>query len=364
MSTDTQGQETDTLLDDLLEAVGETPEPAPVSADATPTTDQSPAPDAPPAAPEPSSEGEPASAPEAPRPPDELQAPISPFDGGEPFTFRVDGQHVALDGVKLVNDHVVIPVETWRTQVQANLLGHRGAWREREGAYKQEIGKERQQRQAIEAQHNAIMAEVQQMFADPQVMLEKLQNWQVNGPLLQAQIEARAAKAQVEQFQRQQQEVQRQQQEAAQEPKLKEHLGDTVEQWLTDNGVDWTGDQDTWVEFLHHLWDTYGKDVLYIRDPLTGRLALNEDRVYREFQREVSRAKSRQQAVKAADASKARNQAALAPAKPATPAPVKAPPAAKATPERPRDATGKFTKSEEPFDAQAWLHKRSYLDEE
>lgn len=335
MLPDEQGPE-DTVEAEMNAALA-APEPASTEAPQAPESAPPAAPESP-AAPDPSSEGDsPAPANPASQTPDESQAP-DPFAGGEPFAFRVDGRQVALEGAKVINGHVVIPEATWHNQAR-HFLADRSAIKERTTAYQREVAQERQARQAVEAQHQAIMAEVQQMFADPNVMLDKLNRWQTEGPLLQAQIEARAAKAQVEQFHRQQQELRRQEQEAAQEPQLRQQVGDVIEEWLDDAKVDWRSQPETWVEFVRHLWDVHGRDGLFGRD------GLNEDRLHREFQREVARFRAQTQVAKQVEKKVELNKAAAAPPKPKPPTPGKP---------QPRKADGTYSKKPAPDNPEDW----------
>lgn len=331
MLPDEQGPE-DTVEAEMSAALA-APESASTEAPEAPESAPPAAPESP-AAPDPSSEGDsPAPADSASQPPDESQAP-DPFAGGEPFAFRVDGRQVALDGAKVINGHVVIPEATWHNQAR-HFLADRSAIKERTTAFQREAAQERQARQAVEAQHQAIIAEMQRMFADPQAMRAKLDHWEVNGPLLQAQVEAREAKAQVEQFQR----LQRQEQEAALEPQLRQQVGDVIEEWLDDAKVDWRSQPDHWVEFLRHLWDVHGRDGLYGRD------GLNEDRLHREFQREVARFRAQTQVTKQVEKKVELNKAAAAPPKPKPPTPGKP---------QPRKADGTYSKKPAPDNPEDW----------
>lgn len=353
-------QGADTLVADLLEAAGGS-EATPETDTATPATDQSPTPDTPPVQPDATSP-EKVDAPATPAPltPPEIPTPVDPFSGGEPFAFRIDGRQVSIDGAKVINDHVVIPKSAWLNQMQ-HFLGDRSAIRNREGQYKQALEQANAGRSEWEAEKATMLGEIQQMFADPEAMLAKLQNWQTEGPLLMAKMEAKAARQQVEQFQRRQQDEMRHQQEAAVIPQLQDQLGDTVEQWLSDHGINWESDKERWSGWMRNVWEDFGPNGLFQRDPISGRPVLQEDKVQRLFQREVSRVQSAQVAAKAVEQKKAMNAAAVAPSKPKPPVPGKAPAPA---PTRARNDSGQYTKKDEPFDRDTWLAKRSYLDEE
>ena len=355
-----QDQGVDGLVADISAALDpETPESAPESTTPAASPEASPAdPETQAPASQQSSEGTPAPAEKAPPTPDESKPDnLTPEQGGEPFTFRVDGRVIAPEGARIVGDEIRMPRATWQTQMHG-LLADRSAIKEREGQYRQQVQAERAGRQQIEAQHAAIMAEMQQIFADPEAMRAKLDNWQINGPLMLAQIEARAAKAEAEAFRRQQAEVERSQQERELVPRQMAHVEQVVEGWLTDAGVKWDADAARWQAWFKEVWeDNLNRDGLptglFYRES-NGEIALNEDKVYRLFQREVSRARSQQQATIVAEKKTTMNAAAIAPPKPKPPVPGK--PVAR----KPDGTFTSPTKSQEPFDADKWLRERDY----
>lgn len=301
------------------ETAPETPESASAPAD-SPTTD---APD--PAAPDASPDGE--------SPPAAL-APVTPFDpskhipldSGDPFTFRVDGRQVAPDGARVVGDHIVFPKTTW--QQMHTLLADRSVIKERETGYRQRIQALEAGQGAWQQEKSALLAQVDRVFSDPAAAQQFLENWQVHGPRLRAEMEAKAARAQLDAVRQRDAEAEAERQDAALVPQLFDGLGATLEAWLQDEGIDWQNDPDKhWGTFLREVWDDHGKDGLFTRDPLTGRYELNEDKVARLFQREATRYKARQRSASVTSAQVEKkvqqNAAAIAPAKPKPPVPGK-----------------------------------------
>lgn len=188
------------------------------------------------------------------------------------------------------------------------------------------------------------------MFADPEKLQATYDNWTVNGPRLMAEMQAKAAQRELDTYRQREQHQEAERREAELEPKIQDHLGDTIEQMLTDHQVPWQDatEQQRWVEWMRSVWEDHGKDALYPRGP-DGRRSLDEDKLTRLFQREMNRTRAAQQVAQVTGQKKAMNAAALAAPKPTTPAPVKAP--SKAPVPKPRNpVTGEFKK----LDADEW----------
>jgi hypothetical protein len=331
--SDTEGQfDVDAAMDAALAE----PETAPEATEAPPEVTPEPVED--PAAPDVTPDGT-ATADEAPPVPEVDLSKYLPLDQGDPFTFRVDKREVALDGAKVIGDKIVIPTETWRRSMHT-MLADRNVVRDRESTLRREIQTLQAGQSSWQQEKSALLSEIDKLFSDPAAAQQFLENWQVNGPRLRAEMKAQAYEAQLRQVRERDIEEQRQRQEAELVPQLFDQFAEVIETWLDEQGIDWANDPDrTWGNWLRETWEDHGPQAFFVRDPVSGRFEVNEERAQRLFLREANRYKAtaQKQAVvtKQVEQKAKMNQAAIAPPKPKPPVPTK--PA-------PRASDGTFTK--------------------
>jgi hypothetical protein len=368
MSVDPQGQDLVAELSEVMDNMDTKTETATATPDAPPATaepgveavdgstapPESPAPDPAPAADA------------APAIPVVDPNVIAPPVGGEPFTFSVDRKQVALEGARVVGDDILIPKDVWLHQMVPNYLGDRGAWREEKRGLQREIAAREAGQSEESRRAKALVAIVGNLLNNPEELQRVAENWQVQGPVLMAQAEANATKAELARYRAQEEAAAAEQEEQQFRTRADLHLAQTVEELLAEAGVQWDGipaEEARWKQFVEALEQDVGFDLLYPRDH-RGQRALDEDRVRRAFNREHARSKQQAQVTRVTEKKAALNTAAVAPAKPIAPSPGK--PAAKA-PQQPtpaaRNAQGQFTKQEEPFDAEDYLRKTKFFDD-
>lgn len=270
--------------------------------------------------------------PEAPASAPATPEAIDPFAGGTPFTFRVDGTEISPQGAKVVGDHVVIPRQAWEQEVRGKWLGNRDAWRQREGQWEHRLRETESRIAGRQEELDASLAVMREFFKNPETARALLQDWERQGPLLQARAETQRYKAQAERYDREQQEAAERRQQAEFAPQVIQAMGDFVGQTLTEAGVKWEGDkaaEQQWGGFIRELVEDYGVRAMLRTDPLTGAVDLDREKLGRLVQRELGRSKAQQSTVKAAEKVVQQNAAAVAPPKPTAPVPTK--PVAKAT---------------------------------
>jgi hypothetical protein len=249
----------------------------------------------------------------------------------------------APDGALAYPTGVWIPKGAWERQVVPN-LANRQAWQHERGSLHQRASEAEGQYKALEAQHAAVLAEVDRIFSDPDKAEGFFQNWQVDGPRLRAEMDARATKAQLDQYRQRDARESQQQQDAALLAELPVHLGDGVAEILDSVGVTVQGEADRtrWREWVLDLCETFGPKAFFSRDT-TGQVTLDEAKVERLVRRELERSKQATTTTKAVARKVVMNAAAVAPTKAVHARPAVRPAAT------PRDETGKFTR-EDPDD--------------
>lgn len=147
---------------------------------------------------------------EAPPEPDELEeeleeepeAPAEPVDwqppeGGEPFAFRVDGTDVEVPGALRYEHGIYVPTDAW-TIVQKH-LADREVISARERQFEQRI-------QSLDPARHPDVLQAQETLKAFQALLQQgpievakwLDNYEQNRPLLEAQIQLAATRAQLE----------------------------------------------------------------------------------------------------------------------------------------------------------------------
>ena len=287
-----------------------------------------------------------------------------PPEGGTPFTFAVDGRQVALEGAKVLGDHILIPKDVWLNQVRPNFLADRTAVRERERGLRRELAARETGQSEESKRSKALIAVVDQLFANPDALLKAAENWHIEGPKLRTEAELNVTRQDLERYRQQEAEAKAREEEAELMPKLQNGLALAVEDLLAEAGVQWDGNQAEearWKGFVEALEQDIGLTSLFSRDH-RGQIVLDEDRVRRAFNRERARGQSQQAVAKVVEKKTALNAAATAPTKPSAPVAGK-PPAKPVKAERTRDDNGQFTKRLDPDEWERDFMKRQFTKE-
>lgn len=358
-----------TLDDDEFSAVlGTDPEDdAPLSdAEAAPdeapaaATDDSPAPTEATAADAASADGSPLGSPDAPAEPSAVASHPLTTEGftpptGDPFTFTVDGQQVAVDGAVVAGDYIVIPKAVWDRQIRPNHLADRRVWREKERAYATAVQEAQQGFNDRVARADAILARVAELNAQgPEAWAQWLDQFQQNAPLLEAQAREAAARQQLERIQAMETARAQQEQASTLVPVLRQHLERAVDTAIGLDEYKLLAPDAAALKEL--LWGEEAERLFFVPDRddpgmgwRAGEVAFRTDVFQRLLDRQLLTAKRvGQQAAEVAKAAK-HNQAATA----------KATSRAKPAPTPPRDPqTGQFA----PASARHW--KDQLIDED
>lgn len=353
------------VSEDILEGVtledapAQAPEPEP-AAPPEPATADAPPSDAPPTA-SPDGADAIAGTPAPPIEPPDLTS-YSPPEGGEPLLVRLspDGTRVTPEGAKVYPTGVWFPKDSWEA-FRGQWVGNRDGWRQREAQLEAALSSDRERIAHREEELTAGLAVLREAFSNPEAMAGLLEDWQRQGPILQARAEAKQYQARLARYEQQEQETRSQQEQAALAPRVVQAVGDVVGGWLTDAGIQWDGVPEAekqWGGWLREIIEDHGIHALLKSDPVSGQKNLDLERIHRLFTRELNRSRSQGAQAKAVDKVVARNAAAVAPAKPSAPVPAK--PVQKPGP--PRDEAGKF-KPAEPFDADEYLRKQRFIDD-
>ena len=179
-------------LDDITAGYGEDTAPVEVTEGATPPDGaETPADDAAPDEPE-GIEPEP-EAPPAPEPPVAWQPP----EGGQPFRFRADHREVEVPGALEYDHGIYVPKDAWNTVVSRHLADRDQFQRELQA--RDRTIEERDPEKHPQILEARVTLEKFRELLDkgPEKMAEWLDNYAVNRPLLEAQIEKEALAAQI-----------------------------------------------------------------------------------------------------------------------------------------------------------------------
>lgn len=304
-----------------------------------------------------------AASPDLPSAPAESPAAVPPLTTagytpptGDPFTFTVDGQQVAVDGAVVAGDYIVIPKTVWDRQIRPNHLADRRVWREKERAYSTALQEAQQGFDERVARADAILARVAELNqAGPEAWAQWLDQFHQNAPLLEAQAREMAARQQLERIQAAETARAQHEQASTLVPVLRQHLERAVETAIGLEDYKLLAPDAAALKEL--LWSEEAERLFFVPerdDPgmgwRAGEVAFRTDVFQRLLDRQLLTAKRvGQQAAQVAQAAK-HNQAATA----------KATTRAKATtPTPPRDpATGQFA----PASARHW--KDQLIDED
>lgn len=273
----------------------------------------------------------------APADPDQSQPETLVFpEGGSPFTFRVDGNDAAPAGAKVYPDgSVLLPKSAW-DDIRGNWLGHRGAWRHKEAQYQQRIAHTEQaamaaardQVETVELERDQARAALEEfreiLEGGPEAVFQWAQQFEVNKPALQARMEARELKVQLDRATRQTQTYtarETEQQEAAKaaewRPALEDHLRHAITTLAGTDEFKGVAATPEAVADLHgFLWETMADKLFYEKSENPQRLediGFRVDVLRTFLAREKKKADDRAAKVQTTVQSAVRNAGALAP---------------------------------------------------
>lgn len=352
-------EEFSAVFGDDPEADAPLPDDEAALAEAPADSEASSAPTEPTAAEAASADGSPDGSPDAPAEPTAAAPPLT-TEGftpppGDPFTFTVDGQQVAVDGAVVAGDYIVIPKTVWDRQIRPNHLADRRVWREKERAYSTALQEAQQGFHERVARADAILARVAELNqAGPEAWAQWLDQFQQNAPLLEAQAREAAARQQLERIHAAETARVQQEQASTLVPVLRQHLERAVETAIGLDDYKLLAPDAAALKAL--LWQEEAERLFFVPerdDPgmgwRAGEVAFRTDVFQRLLDRQLLTAKRvGQQAAQVAQAAK-HNQAATA----------NATTRAKAPSAPPRDpATGQFA----PASARHW--KDQLIDED
>lgn len=239
-------------------------------------------------------------------------AAVDPFAGYNPFAFKVDGTDVALEGIRANDTHVVIPRELWDRELRPNYLGSRQAWQQERGQWQ---GRERQYQQqmaATEERARAVVDEFNALIADPNKLLQFVENYERELPLLQQKMRADAAERQIRAVQEQQQAIQQQQQYQALEQAGADALEAEVIALLKEPAfASLAATDDERDDLLVELWQTKAKHWIQVTpDNRVG--GIDRESLQSELSRRAQFIARREARVREALTTEQRNKAAVA----------------------------------------------------
>jgi hypothetical protein len=127
------------------------------------------------------------------------QVPVwTPPEGGEPFSFRVDGREVAVPGAQRYEHGIYVPADAWNGVVQQH-LADRGAWQQQRQAYEHRLAELDPQAHPVVLQAQATVQAFQELLAKGPLEVAKwLDKFEQNRPLLEVQIQNQALQNQLE----------------------------------------------------------------------------------------------------------------------------------------------------------------------
>jgi hypothetical protein len=113
----------------------------------------------------------------------------------EPFSFRVDGLSVEVEGAKLVNGEIRMPREAWDRHVQ-NRVADRGRIQRNEERMQGRIRELERESEAREERFRTVLGKVDQLFGDPERIKAFVQQYQTEAPRFKLEIENELLKSQ------------------------------------------------------------------------------------------------------------------------------------------------------------------------
>lgn len=309
---------------------------------------EAPPPDQPTETPDPAPPGSPG--------PDAVTADPTPTfvpPSGVPFTLKVDRTQVPIDGAVETPDGGLYLSPDARRIFQHNYVGDRHAWAQERRSLIQQAQAGTQAATAKEERLDAGLAMVAKIFSDPAYAQEQLQNWGVNGPLLQAQAERDAIVRERDRLAQQVQEREQQEEQERLIPQLQRWMASEVEQALaTDYKGLFTDEQA--VKLVRSLWDRHRAQFFY--EGTDNRIHLDQDALRGLLEERADLVRQAQAGVRKVAEVKKVNQAVLTPTKPGPAAPAKPQP-----PKVTRDEAGKFTTRPDPDEWEKQFRAKKYL---
>lgn len=186
--------------------------------------------------------------------PSEPGPSTEPSPSGEPFSFRVDGRSVDVEGATEADGVIQIPRDSWDAHVQ-NRLADRGVIQQREERMQNRVRQLQEEAEAREERFKTVLGKVDELFSDPERIRQFVERYEAEAPRFKLEIENELLKSQTK---RHEQTVQTKQQEAEERefnelaPAALQNAVDMVVERVAE-GAD--VDSSAIVEELQGLWD-------------------------------------------------------------------------------------------------------------
>lgn len=114
---------------------------------------------------------------------------------GEPFSFRVDGRNVDVEGATVADGKIVIPRDSWDKHVQ-NRLADRGVIQQREERMQGRIRALEDEAKTREDRFKTVLGKVDELFSDPERIRQFVERYEAEAPRFKLEIENELLKSQ------------------------------------------------------------------------------------------------------------------------------------------------------------------------
>ena len=166
--------------------------------------------------------------PETPGEPQPEAKPAAVEEHGDVYGFRADGQDIEIPGSEVGDDGIFIPNDAlpYVTRLLTQGKTHEGSFRQRLSEAARDREAAQKQVEAAQAQAQAIIQSLDEVFTgDEAAVLEFINNYRTEWPVLKAKSEAAGAKVQADAYRQQLDSVTQERQQAALRPVMQDALG-------------------------------------------------------------------------------------------------------------------------------------------
>lgn len=177
-----------------------------------------------------------------------------PSPSGEPFSFRVDGRSVDVEGATEADGVITIPRDSWDAHVQ-NRLADRGVIQQREERMQSRIQQLESDAKVREDRFKTVLGKVDELMSDPERIRDFVERYEAEAPRFKLEIENELLKSQTKRHEETRKTEQQQAEEREFEELAPKALHNAVDVVIERLAEDANVDRTAIVKELEGLWD-------------------------------------------------------------------------------------------------------------